>query len=230
MSPPCILVCSKITLLCRAWVHTTQLIDADGLVEPDNCTSHSSGAKNSGAISQMRPIDNDEPIVDSNGVSTCAWETRALPATASPDDERIAVLRSRRWPGAVAVSFSRNRWTNVYVGDGLPLASAPTQLQLPAPLPTAAPIRASDGVSLLYLEQDDVVLAPEAAVREATAAAAEAVIEQSAITSDDEAAATDAPFVQASNTHEDAVEPLASAGILDSSAIVATGYSESGTN
>lgn len=152
------------------------------------------------ASALLRPISDDAPLVSSAAAATAegapAWEVRALPATAGPGDERIAVLRSRRWPGAVTVGFGRRRWANVYFGDGLDLALDAYQLQLPALPPAAVAMRNADG-SAVFAEQPDVAEDPEAAARateaaEAADAAAAAAAAEEVRGSDEAAVAEEA--------------------------------------
>ena len=76
------------------------------------------------------------------------------------------MLRSRRWPGAVAVGWGRGaatRWVNFYAGDGLELALDDYQLALPPPLPSEVAMMRDGGGGervAVFAEQPDVRVDP----------------------------------------------------------------------
>jgi len=115
---------------------------ANDLKEPDGWKHHEIELNKIGRILPLpeqldesgEPIVPDE-VVESVGplepIKPEVWSVRTCPGGAGFNPNSIVVMRSLRWPGAVAIANSR-RFSNIYVGNGLPYAATSYSPPLPA--------------------------------------------------------------------------------------------------
>lgn len=143
---------------------------ASDLKEPDAWKHHEIEINKIGRVTALpeQLDENGEPIVPEEPVDVNpaldaikpeAWSIRTSPGGAGFSSSSVVVLRSLRWPGAVAVASGR-KYVNVYVGDGLPYSSTSYSPPLPPLIQSEYSSVGSDGAPLAgfqgLIEQNDV--------------------------------------------------------------------------
>lgn len=153
---------------------------ASDLREPDAWKHHEIELNKLGRITNLpeKLDDNGDPIVPDEPVEVNPpldalkpenWSIRACPGGAGFSSTSVVVLRSLRWPGAVAVASGR-RYVNVYVGDGLPYSAVSYSPPLPAPIqPEWSTVNAEGAPVSIMTEQVDVRADPTPPVPEGEA-------------------------------------------------------------
>jgi radial spoke head protein 4A len=153
---------------------------ASDLKEPDAWKHHEIEINKIGRITALpeqldengEPIVPDEPV-DVNpaldAIKPENWSIRTTPGGAGFSANSAVVLRSLRWPGAVAVAAGR-KYINVYIGDGLPYSSASYSIPLPALIQSEFSVVGADGAPAQGLqglvEQIDIRVDPTPPVPE----------------------------------------------------------------
>ncbi len=144
---------------------------AQELKEPDAWKHHEVELNKIGRVLAMpeQTDENGEPIVPEepveanpplDAVKPEQWTFRICPGGAGASGNSVAVARSLRWPGAVAVAAGR-KYVNIYVGNGLSYSSAAYSPPLPAPLQSEWSSVTADGTPGPGLvEQNDIKVDP----------------------------------------------------------------------
>ena len=148
----------------EGWVHTALDVNALGrtrrnppVVGPDGEEVPDESAPEPSA--PLKPIREDAPVDEAAAEGGGAWDIRPAPVLGLSEGEAPTgpvVVRSLRWPGAVTVGLGK-KFTSAYVGWGLPVALAPFQPALPAPIPEQFNYFAEDK---RLAEQKDVTVDP----------------------------------------------------------------------
>ena len=120
------------------WVHTALDINELGRTRPNPAPVDADGnpVEVEGApeaSAPLKPISDDAPVDEAAAEGGGAWAVATTPASGLADGETPSgpvVVRSLRWPGAVAVGLGK-KFVNAYVGWGQPVVTARFQPSLP---------------------------------------------------------------------------------------------------
>jgi radial spoke head protein 4A len=146
-----------------SWVHTGLALNVLGRTKPNPPKMNDAGEEvpdeNAPEPSApLKPVSEDAPLAEGEGGGS--WEVRAAPVTGLPEGEApkgITVLRSLRFPGAVAVGIGKKS-TQLYVGYGHEVSLKAYAPALPPKLPEEYDFSAEDK---RVKEKADVTVEPK---------------------------------------------------------------------
>jgi radial spoke head protein 4A len=155
------------------WVHTALALNRLGRTRANPPVMNDAGEEvpvedAPEASAPLAPISSDPAVDEGAEEGGAAWDVRTSPRAGVPEGEAagLAVARSLRWPGGVAVGVGK-RWASAYVGYGLPVALAAYEPILPGPIPTEYAFNAAE---TKVGEKEDVTKDPTPPVVEGEAA------------------------------------------------------------
>lgn len=146
------------------WVHTALQFSAKtGRTAPNPKEDEEEGegdGEEEEAAEPLKAIAEDA----GEGEENAPWQVRVVPSAGIPDPEPgLVVVKSTKWPGAVAVGFGR-RFACAYVGYGIEATKAAYQPTLPGAAPAEFSVAAFNPAAeeAVFMEQPDVLEDPNA--------------------------------------------------------------------